>query len=457
MKLEDFFKREIASEPKKQESVPESSLLTQFFSKRTPKEVAPIIPETIENVPLDQTKVEEIKTTYSPQQDRLVPVSDVVDVKKIKQQAQELSPEMGWGDVFASLTPLAVEAIFGGNQAYSASPDIAAQSLLSDFEKSKKRKQSLEDKLMELKTIKGTKRGGGLQMKSLVDKTTGEKSIGVFDPSGVLTDLNGNILDPQKFAVSSGLTEQEFAQRQKISGEQQIKTARELGRDLRVDPTTGLLGRWEGDQFKPAQTPMGSLSPTQKKDLDSTVSKFTSSDAFKKPLITLQAASSVDALLQDAVSGNPTAAEMARSELAKMAEGGSRLSDQDVQRIGGDQSIRGIANRYVNLQRTGMPLTPKDLENLRNVADTLYKVSRVKMMDSVGGLEKAYIQKGGVPGAVQTAILPFIPASPKARTTPMSSLQKGGMVKVVSPEGKEGSIPFANLQKALQNGYKRVP
>jgi hypothetical protein len=30
------------------------------------------------------------------------------------------------------------------------------------------------------------------------------------------------------------------------------------------------------------------------------------------------------------------------------------------------------------------------------------------------------------------------------------------MVKVISPQGKIGSIPAANLQKALQNGYKRV-
>jgi hypothetical protein len=448
MKLEDVFKRDIASQPKN-----ESGTLSEFFAKRTPKEVAPVIPESTQP-PLDESKLEKIKQVYSPQQDRLVSVSELVDTKKIGEQAKELVPEMGWGDVLTSLTPLAVEAIFGGDQAYSVSPGIASQALLSGLEQNKKRRQTLEDKLMELKTIKGTKKGGGLQMKSLVDKETGEKKIGMFDPSGALLDLQGNVLDANKFAVSSGLTEQEFARRQGIQSQQQIKTARELGRDLRADPATGLLGRWEGEKFTPVQVPLGNLNPVQKKDLDATVNAFRASDAYKKPLVTLQAASNVNSLLEQANSNNPIAAEVARSEIAKMAEGGGKLTDQDIERVGGDRSVKGIAKRYINLQKTRMPLTPIDIQELRLVADVLYKVNRLKMMESVGGLEKAIIQKGGVPGSVQTAMLPYIPSSPEFSKTISIPVNKDGKVLMVSPKGKNGFIPKQNVQKALEQGYR---
>lgn len=269
-------------------------------------------------------------------------------------------------------------------------------------------------------------------------------------------DLQGNALDPQQFAVPSGLTEQEFARRQNIQSQQQIKTTRELGRDLRLDPNTGLLGRWEGDQFTPVQAPIGSLNPTQKKDLKGIVDKFLVSDAYKKPLVTLQAASNVNSLLEQANSNNPVAAEVARSEIAKMAEGGGKLTDQDIERVGGDRSIRAIAKRYVNLQKTGMSLTPDDIENLKAVADVLYKVNRLKMMESVGGLEQSFMQSGGVPGAVQTAMLAYIPASPNfKKSSPMPQQKSSGKILMISPRGEEGFVPEKNVEKALKQGFRK--
>ncbi len=495
MKLEDLFKTKEPTNYVEQASQG-ASPLQQFLKERTPKPVAISTPTPRAAAPIEQAQVDQIKAEYTPaiekprvqesfsgyppeieqtrqespvsqysrqpQLNRIpasesyVPVSDLVDMGKIKSQADELSPKAGIGDLLASLTPLAVEALMGGDQARSVSAGIAGESVLGDLAQRQKRKQTLEDKLMELKKIGSSKKGGGLQMKSLINKDTQEKVIGLFDPSGGLTDLEGNPLDATRYAVSSGLTQPEFKERQQIQTKEQIERTRELGRDLRVDPNTGLLGRWEEGRFSPVQVPSGSLNPTQKKDLDGVVNKFISSDSFKKPLATLQAASNVDALLQDAMSGNPVSAEVARSEIAKMAEGGGKLTDQDIARVGGDQSIKGIANRFVNLQKTRMPLTPIDLQDLRKLADTLYKVNRLKMMEGVGGQEKAFLQKGGIAGAVQTAILPYIPASPQGKSINMPNVQNTGMIKVISPEGKPGSIPAANLQKALQSGYKRV-
>lgn len=496
MKLEDLFKTKEPTNYVEQASQGQGSPLQQFLKERTPKPVAIAAATPRAAAPIEQAQVDQIKAEYSPvmeqpmvqesfsgyppeaeqpveqgpdsqysAQPRLnrmpasesyVPVSDLLDMKKIKTQAEELSPKTGFGDLLASLTPLAVEALMGGKQARSVSAGIAGESVLEDLAQRQKRKQTLEDKLMELKKVGSAKKAGGLQMKSLVDKGTKEKVIGLFDPSGFLTDLEGNPLDASRYEVSSGLTQPEFRERQQIQTKEQIERTREVGRDLKTDPTTGLLGRWQGGRFSPIQVSSGSLNPIQKKDLDGVVNKFISSDSFKKPLATLQAASNVEALLRDATSGNPVSAEVARSEIAKMAEGGGKLTDQDVARVGGDQSIKAIARRFANLQKTGISLTPKDLNDLRQLADTLYKVNRLKMMEGVEGQEKAFLQKGGVAGAVQTAILPYIPASPQGKSIDMPNVQNSGMVKVISPQGKIGSIPAANLQKALQNGYKRV-
>lgn len=462
MKLEDLFKSKKPTNYEEQASQGQGSSLQQFLKERTPKPTAIATPTPKSSAPIAQETVDRIKMEYAPvvqkpAQESYVSTSDLLDMGKIKSQAEMLSPsKTSMSDLLANLTPLAVEAIFGGNEAGGVSSGIAGESILGDLGQKQKRRQTLEDKLMELKKIGAGKKGGGLQMKSLINKDTQEKVIGMFDPSGILTDLNGTPLDATKYAVASGLTQPEFKERQQIQTKEQITRTRELGRDLRTDPTTGLLGRWEEGRFSPVQVPSGSLSPIQKKDLDGVVNKFISSDSFKKPLATLQAASNVESLLQDAMSGNPVSAEVARSEIAKMAEGGGKLTDQDVARVGGDQSIKAIAKRFANLQKTGMSLTPKDLEDLRKLADTLYKVNRLKMMEGVRGQEKAFLQKGGVSGAVQTAILPYIPASPQGKSINMPSAQNSGMIKVISPDGKPGSIPAANLQKALQNGYKRV-
>lgn len=177
MKLEDLFKTKEPTNYVGQASQVEANPLEQFFKDRTPKPKAPVTPTAKTIQPITEQKIETIKTEYAPaaqgdsmseysQQssfmrnpatDSYIPVSDVVDIEKIKQQAKQLAPDMGWKDVLTSLTPLAVEAILGGGQMYSGSPGVAAESLMSGLKETQKRRQTLEDKLMELKKLSSPK------------------------------------------------------------------------------------------------------------------------------------------------------------------------------------------------------------------------------------------------------------------------------------------------------------
>lgn len=177
MKLEDLFKTKEPTNYVEQASQGQGSPLQQFLKERTPKPVAIAAPTPRAAAPIEQAQVDQIKAEYSPvvaeepmmessmdsmysrtpSGDSYIPVSDLLDTEKIKRQAEELAPKAGLGDLLASLTPLAVEALMGGKQARSVSAGIAGESVLGDLSQRQKRKQTLEDKLMELKKLSAPK------------------------------------------------------------------------------------------------------------------------------------------------------------------------------------------------------------------------------------------------------------------------------------------------------------
>jgi len=177
MKLEDLFKTKEPTNYVEQSSQGDISPLQQFLKERTPKPVTIAAPTPKASAPIEQRQIDQIKAEYSPVMteqptsdysmqssytrtpsgDSYIPVSELLDTEKIRKQAEELSPKAGIGDILASLTPLAVEAIFGGGQARSVAAGISGESILGDMAQRQKRKQTLEDKLMELKKLSAPK------------------------------------------------------------------------------------------------------------------------------------------------------------------------------------------------------------------------------------------------------------------------------------------------------------
>lgn len=496
MKFEDLFVKQ--RPPKDYVSYPaqETPTLEKFFQERTaapvapvspivPAPAAPILPKMAE--PISEEKKQIIKSQFNlnkqpqveeeamPQQEMAQPempsqapniqfpdlaTSSYEETRKpateldsIPDQAEKMLPKRDWTDMLPYLAPLVVGALSGDTM--GASSGIAGEQLLKGEGERVKRKQSLEDQLMAMQKAKISKKTTATkyQLKPLRNKATGESFIGSYDPSSnTMTLQDGTPVDTAQYELAPGLSTPEFQKRQSFMGEKKKEIGDYFGQGVKLDPETGLLSKVQNGKMIPIQVSRNQLNPKQSKDLDGIVNTWKATDAYKKPATTFQTASSVDKLL--AMTKNPASAAFARRELAKMAEGGGKLSDQDVASVGGSTSYRAEAKRFANLQRTDMPLTNQEVVALKEIARVLRDDAKSKLRESVSGLEQSFVvNKGGIPGAIQTAISPLIPglygAKPQAAPA--------GMVLMVSPTGVKGYVPEANVQKALNNQYTKAP
>jgi hypothetical protein len=497
MNFEDLFVKQ--RPPKDYVSYPpqETPTLEKFFQERTaapvapvspivPAPAAPILPKMAE--PISEEKKQIIKSQFNlnkqPQvqselmtqpemaQPEVTPEQPIMqfpdlattsteetrkpatELDGIPDQAEKMLPKRDWTDMLPYLAPLIVGALSGDTM--GASSGIAGEQLLKGEGERVKRKQSLEDQLMAMQKAKLLKKNTAVkyQLKPLRNKATGESFIGSYDPSSnTMTLQDGTPVDTAQYELAPGLSTPEFQKRQIFTGEQKKVIGDYFGQGVKQDPETGLLSRVINNKMVPIQLSRNQLNPKQVKDLDATINTWKATDAYKKPAATFQTASSVDKLL--AMTNNPASAAFARRELAKMAEGGGKLSDQDVASVGGSNSYRADIKRFANLQKTDMPLTVPEIAALKEIARVLREDAQLKLRNSVGGLEQSFIQKGGIPGAIQTAVSPLIPGlfTPKTNATKATF---AGMVLMKNRDGVKGYVPAANVQKALNNEYTRV-
>lgn len=465
MKFEDLFVKQ--RPPKDYVSYPpqETPTLEKFFQERTNKPVPQQIPIQVKAAPLDTTKldpsspvytppkkdieipekeVEQIKQIYSPApvqspapqmeqapyqpsfQEQVsesmgrVPARSSIDLDAIRAEADGMTRKLTWEDALPALAPLAVEALFGPSR-QGESFKIAGDYLVGEVGKEKARKQKLEDTLLAMEKSRLLKRNQkGMQLKSLRDKATGQPAIGSYDPSTDTMYVQGQPVDTAQFELAPGLSTEEFGRRQGIQSQTRIKEAEYLGKNGYVSPETGLRTIIRGGKPITIQEKQGGLDVKQQKDLVDVAKSFRSTDAYKKPLASLQAASAVEDLIEKGTKGNVSAIQFARKELAKMAEGGGKLSNEDVTMVGGSPSIPATARRYANLQKTGQVLTPEEVKDLREIADILYKVSEAKLRDSVAGLSKSFAQRAQLgediaKSYMETEMSAFIPSKPQIK------------------------------------------
>lgn len=364
----------------------------------------------------------------------------------LSDRAEKMLPERTWKDFLPYLAPLLVEGLMGVN---ADAAGISGQALLDAEQKRMQRKQSLEDKLLDMekaRLLRKTNLGKGAQVKSLRNKSTGESEIGYFDPRTQIMTVRGRPVDTSEYELAPGLSTQEFIKRSDIGKEKQKELGDYFGRGVRIDPDTLLLSRVVNGKLVPIQTARGILDPGQVKQLDSIVRGFKTTDIYKKNADTLGFAGTLKSLIQE---NNPISLEMAKSELAKAAEGGGRLTKEDVERLGGSRAIKDQARRFAYLQKTGKSLTPKDRKDMMRVAQILEERARKNLSSSIMGLEQDFIQRGGIAGAVQTALNPYAPQLYQNQSAKPS---KSGTVLVKNVEtGQVGDIPAANLERALKS------
>lgn len=415
---------------------------TQNYSKQPKQHEQINVEGELKAVEPVSPKVDQLKAIFAPQpqapqpeapmqpmaqtvkaisnQDR--PVSDLDTMRDIRSEASR-NVAGGLTDFWPALVPLAVEALAGRGQGQSL--DISSKYIMDKVGEDKKDVQRLEDKLFELQKAKakakssdkGSKR---FQSVNIYDPNTNEVLKANFDTStGQYFDPSGVPLNSDKIRAGFTVVPEEYDRRQ----EKQFQ----YGKGTRISPTTGGLTQIKGGQEVPVGAEsQGKMNPKQEKDLTALVKNFTSTDVYKGTAKNLIALRNVDALLSEAMdSKNATAYNAARGQIARMAGEVGQMTEGDIQRTGGSAALRERARRFAQLEKTGVPLTPRDLVELRAVLEIYRKNAAMKTEAAIEGLEKDFVENyGGVPGAVRTKMQAYLPELPSQSARPKAPQQE---------------------------------
>ncbi len=369
-----------------------------------------------------------------------------IDVDKIKQQAEVLAPDATGTDFALGLIPLAMDLLAGGK---GAALPVGANYYTGKAAELQKRKQTLEDKLLELeksRAVAGAKAASGgknFQSVNIVDNTTGDVIKANFDRNtGRYYSPSGAPLNENKIRVGFSVIPEEFTRRATLNLEN-AKTKTDY--TPRLNPETGLISRIENNALTPVGHAPLNLNPKQEKDLTQLTDKFISTDMYKRPMAALSAAANIDSLLSAANSGNATAANSARVQLARMAGDVGALSDSDIERSGGSPSVRRVIKRFHNLQSSDVPLSPMDIQEIREVARIYEYNARDKLNKSVEALDKTFVNEhGGIPGSVRSKMDVYIPDR-EGKSFP----------QIVRKEGFSATVKNRKeLDEAIHGGWK---
>jgi hypothetical protein len=430
---------EMRNEYVKTTSIPAKNQVSEKMDIIGEVPVKPVIPvkEKLKEIFAPQSVQPEVKqSAYTPptQEAPAPKVSDSAGAQDITRQAQEMGSSSSY-DWLPALAPLITEALMGGGgRSAGESLGISGDFLVNQEQNKLKRKQSLEDKLLEIqkaRAIAGAKsaaKGNNFQSVNIVDPETDTVVKANYNKNtGEYTTPDGVLLNSEKIQAGYSVIPTEFTSR---LGQREESSKRLKDYTPRKDEQTGLTSRIVDGEMRPIGSQRNLMNPKQEKDLDQQIAKFLTTDLYKKNSASLQSSATIEGLIRDAMSGNPTAANVARSEIAKIAEGGSRLTDQDVERVGGPQDFRSKVARFKNLQKTGAPLLESDLEGLRQVAKTISDAARMRIDEAMADMETANIQKGGVKGTIGVGMAPYLPKA-ESQKFPIT-VRKGNQSATIS-------------------------
>lgn len=382
---------------------------------------------------IPEQTVEDIKQTYTTNPEVK---QKSIDMQEIQDNAAKMTKPVSNTDLLLGLIPLATSVVAGGQLGEGV--DVAGKYYGDLAKDQQKRQQSLEDKLLalelarskKLSSEKGSKR---FQSVATVDPDTKQPLLGSYDTfTGQYLDTAGKPISAEKLRKAFAVIPEEADRRLGVKTDVKKTLDEYFLKGARVSPETGLLVAPKAGKLEPVQEATGILNPKQEKDLTTLVGKFTSTDLYKKTAQTLASASNVKKLIQESNdTNNAAAANSARVQIARMAGEVGALSDSDIERAGGSPSIKERAIRFRDLQKTGRPLSERDIMELQTIANIYEKAARIKLNSAVGGMEEDFVKNyGGVPGAVSRKMQAYIPD-----TRPLEQT-KPSVVERMGPDGK---------------------
>lgn len=417
------------------------------------KEVArPIAPEVeaIADVTpkIDSSRLEEIKAMFKPQV-----ASDLIDVKKVREQAEVLAPQASWGDVALGLIPVAMDAFSGG---YGDALDVSGKYYTDKASGLEKRKQTLEDKLMEIekaRAIASAKGASGsskrFQSKNVYDKDTGKTYFINYDTSmGQYTYPDGSPIPQEKLRTGFAVVPEEYNRRSEVA-----LAAKKEGIDYtpRINPQTGELESIKGGSLAPLPSSQksGEFNKKQQADIGDMVTEFTKSPAYTESVNSLVIAPTVTSLLNSAQRSNNPNSIAGNSVVLTMIRQAQRVgvaSDRDAAAMGGTQQWGESIDRLQNkLLGSGENLTLRDIQELREISEIYKKRSQNLLRDYYEQEKKAYSRRYGLtPEQIDSQL--------GSKVSPYMSGSEASIKSSSLPEG----IEFKNILQYPPKKYPRA-
>jgi hypothetical protein len=370
---------------------------------------------------------------------------------------QGMMPQATWSDVLMGLIPVAADALSGG---YGDALDVSGKYYSDKVSGNEKRKQSLEDKLLDMEksrkvaSVKGPTKGM-FQSKNVYDKDTGKTYFINYDTSqGRYTYPDGTPISQEKLRTGFAVVPEEFNRRTDYRSEVKRQDADYLGQNTRVNPVTGELEIIRQGAATPIKLEgkAKEFNVKQEKDVEKMVSEFTKSPAYTESVNSLAITPTVTSLLNAAQRSNNPNSIAGNSVVLTMIRQAQRVgvaSDRDAAAMGGTQQWSESIDRIQNkLMGSGESLTIRDIQELREISEIYKKRSQNLLRDFYGQEKKAYARRYGltpeqIDSQLGSKVNPYMNVSEqsiKSNSLP-EGVEFGGRLQYPPKENPKATVP----------------
>lgn len=174
----------------------------------------------------------------------------------------------------------------------------------------------------------------------------------------------------------------------------------------------------------------------------------------KKVTDTSSAVNAAKDVLAEATT-NPTAANALSTHMARIASGGQRINTVEMAAFGGSKALSDKVQQIIKTGASGT-ITSENAKFAQQYLDAIDRANQESYRQISEPIIQRTIKNSKKPleykDAYERITGKFLPET----TGPQATSLQTDTVSVISPTGQKGTIPKANLEKALAKGYKAV-
>jgi hypothetical protein len=315
-----------------------------------------------------------------------------------------------WDRALMGATPLLV-GLLTGNPLEGA--QVSSKQLVDTEKDIYKREQDLASKLAQMQAkreVAGDKLGRRFVAKTVTIDTPTDIKEGVYANhdtfTGQFTMADGSVIPPGTIRAHYAVLPEEDDRRLENRHLKRKEIVQMTGRDMKKNPLTDEYDTVDNIRSQVQNADPRRITIKDEKDLKQTYADMSSNKEFQRYSAAISEASHARGLAQLAgrdFDPNSVAATGLKYKMVGILQGAGAKTDKDIDGMQGDQGEKDIAKRWLNLQKTGSPMTSNDVKdvtevlnflerNLKGKISTLYGAYVDSAKNTYGGLQRKDIE-----------------------------------------------------------------